>query len=119
MIEVYWYKCKGNIWCELNKIDYKHKNLNGISGAYVLWYDMQTRVIIKVGYGIISEEIEKDINDLAIQAFAKYKPKITWCELFDDEIAPAINYLIMKLNPKIKPNTIPNGKPEEINLPWD
>ncbi len=118
-LEVYWCKCKGKVWCELFRVDYDHKNLQGVEGVYILWYEMQEREIIKVGKGLISEELKRDAADLSIQAFQKYRPKATWAELEPEEIDGVLAYLNIKLKPKIAGEQGDRNNPIEVNLPWD
>ena len=118
-MEVYWCKCKGNLWCELNKLDVDHSNLKGLTGVYVIWYEMQENIVVKIGFGKIQPELKSNLDDLAIQAFAKYKPKVTWCEVPKSKQPKIAAFLQSKLKPKIDTENITEKTKEiEVNLPF-
>jgi hypothetical protein len=116
-MEVDWYKCQGNIWCELNKIDADHKYLKGVDGLMIIWSGKE-KSILKVSKGKISNMIKENKADIAIQAFAHLGLFVTWT---DDvpmlKKASVYNFLVNKLNPKFM--EVEAGKSQtEINLPW-
>lgn len=117
-MELDWYKCKGEIWCELNKLDITHRYIKGLIGVYIIWYEMPEKIIVKTGCGNISEELSKNKTDLAIQAFAKYKPKVTWAEVGKKEIEMVCAYINNFLKPKISQDNLDLSKTVEVNLPW-
>lgn len=118
-MDLEWHKCKGNIWCDLNKIDENHPYLSGFSGIFVVWSGrMETdRSVLIVGYGDIKKEIIKYRNDLAIKAFNHLGVFITWADVPFLKRKSIINQLIFELKPKMneKVDKAPNLK---LNLPW-
>jgi hypothetical protein len=117
-MEVEWYKCQGNIWCELNKVDIYHKFLDGLSGIYIIWYGgKEDRTVLRIGLGNIRQELESNKNDIAIQAFSKYNLQVSWAEVPLLKKKNILVWLNQKLNPKFKDN-LPSAKPVETNLPW-
>jgi hypothetical protein len=116
-MEVDWYQCKGGVWCELNKLDIKHPYLKGLSGVYIIWYEVDTRNIVKIGTGDIQKGLIDSMNSLAIQAFAKYRLFATWAELPKSKIEFVHGYLHRKLKPTISESAI-SPKSIEVDLPW-
>jgi hypothetical protein len=117
-MKVEWYKCQGGIWCELNKVDTEHSILSNVTGVYVIWSGTKERVIIKVGYGKISDELEINKSDFAVQAFASKGLYVSWAEVPLLKRKGVSSYLILTLNPKfvdieVKSSEVP------VNLPWD
>jgi hypothetical protein len=117
-MEIEWYKCQGNIWCELNKVDIEHKFFDGLSGVYIIWYGSQeARTVLRVGMGDIREELEENVHDIAIQAFAKYTLQVTWAEVPFFKRKGVLNWLTLELTPKFF-GELSKTKPIEVNLPW-
>jgi hypothetical protein len=116
-MEVDWYKCQGNIWCELNKIDADHKYLKGVDGIMIIWSGKE-RSILKVSKGKISMLIKQNKTDIAIQAFAHLGVYVTWTD--DVPMLKKNNvysFLVGKLKPKFVDEEATKS-PVEVNLPW-
>lgn len=117
-MELEWFKCKGNVWCELKKIDLNHKYLSGIKGVYVIWYGEKNRTVLRVGSGNIQTSLIGNRNDIAVMAFASKKVFVSWAEVSMLSRSNVHAYLAQKLNPKFK-DDYPDKSPTEVNLPWD
>lgn len=113
-----WYKCKGGIWCELNKIDLSHDSFDKLSGVYVIWHSTNKPVVVKVGSGIIRDELRKNKDDIAIQAFTKYGLFVSWAETPLLKRKPIETFLALELAPTIFPE-LSKTKPIQVNFPWD
>lgn len=118
-LEIDWFQCTGAIWCELNKLDITHKYVKSITGVYILWYDVQKTEIVKVGHGKIKDELLKDRKELAIQAFAKYKVKVTWADVSKSKLEQVHAYLEDILKPTISDDNLDKTKKIEVNLPFE
>jgi hypothetical protein len=121
LIELEWQKCVGGIWCELNKIDENHENLDDVEGIYIIWSGKppEERSVLKVGYEDIRKIIIECRQDLAVQAFNNHKIFITWSDDFPGSKRKHIlAYLAKTLEPKISERNI-KAKPVDVNLPWD
>ena len=118
MIELEWTKCKGGIWCELNKLDLDHKLLQGLHGVYVLWSGRGDRSILRVGSGKIADELKKNMRELAVIAFFSHGVFVSWAETPLLKTKSIQSYLAMRLNPKIDDGQS-NATPIDCNLPWD
>ncbi len=118
-MEIDWYKCKGDIWCELNKLDIDHKYVKGITGVYILWYEVQKIEFVKIGHGKIRDELLNERKELAIQAFAKYKVKVTWAEVSKSKMGQVHAYLEDILKPTISSDNIDKTKKIEVDLPFE
>ena len=118
-MDVEWYKCAGNVWCELNKLDLSHRYVKNIKGVYIIWYEMQEIVVVRTGFGYIGDELEESRSGLEVQAFAKYKLKVSWTDIPKNSWQGVFNYLTEKLKPKLASDEVDNTTPVEINLPWE
>lgn len=118
-MEIDWFKCRGGIWCELNKLDVDHKYVKSIYGVYVLWYEVQKTEIVKVGHGKMRDELLKERKELAIQAFAKYKVKVTWAEVSKSKAEQVHAYLEDVLKPTISADNLDKTKKIEVDLPFE
>jgi hypothetical protein len=119
LVFLQWYKCMGEVWCDLNRVDADHQNIAGISGAYIIWHGSDAdHTVIKVGYGVVSKELKSNKDDIAVQAFAKYGLKVSWAEVPKSKLKGCAKYLTTSLKPKITED-IPKAKPFEVTSPWD
>jgi hypothetical protein len=115
-MEVEWVMCKGNIWCELNKIDAHHKNLEDEKGVYIIWSGRDQKSVLRIGHGLISDEIIKNQKDIAIHAFLQYGVFVTWCPVgFRKE--GVVAFLQNLLKPKFSDNRS-TASAVKVNLPW-
>jgi hypothetical protein len=116
-MQVDWIMCKGNIWCELNKVDTDHKNLVGEQGVYIIWSGKEAKNILRIGSGIIRSEILKNQKDIAMLAFFHVGVYVTWAEVGNKK-DNVVAYLQQKLHPKFMDNPS-KASPVNVNLPWD
>lgn len=116
-MHVDWYKCQGNVWCELNKIDAEHKYIKGLDGIIIIWSG-EDKNVLKVAKGNVSSEIKKNKEDIAVQAFSHLGLFVTWTDdvsMFNK--SNVYSFLINKLKPKFVEDE-PKKSGEEVNLPW-
>ena len=113
-----WYKCKGDVWCDLFKVDIQSPLLSHLSGVYILWTGSEKNLtIIKVGFGLLIPEITASKQDFAIAAFASHGVYITWSRIPPISQKSICNFLIHKIKPRIY-KFIPAADRIEVNLPW-
>lgn len=117
-MKVVWYKCKGNVWCYLDKVIADHPSIAGLKGIYIIWTGEKELKVLRVGYGTISEEINSNRNNLAIRAFFHLGVLISWAEVPEENIEGILEYLMKKLKPKFY-NNPNNTKQISINFPWN
>ena len=113
---VSWYKCQGDIWCELNKIDTNHKNLEDVEGVYIIW-EGKNGSVLRVGFGLMKREIMRNKSDIAIQAFSHLGLFITWAEISENSQKGVYSYIVKTLKPKfidIEPKLLVT----RVNLPF-
>lgn len=117
-MELEWYLCTGQVWCELFKVDLTHPYLKGASGVYIIWAGKTDRNILKVGQGDIQKELTNCIRDIAITAFTSHGVYVSWAEVSMFKRKNVLAYLIEKLKPKFIGDN-PKASPLEVDLPWD
>ncbi|MBM2813410.1 MAG: hypothetical protein HW421_172 [Ignavibacteria bacterium] len=117
-MEVDWYKCKGDVWCELDKIDLEHKYLKGLEGVYIIWSQPEgKRNILKVSFGSIRTELKRDKEDLSLMAFSNYGIFVTWADVSSFKRKGVASYLIDQLKPKFVEKNV-QASHIDVNLPW-
>ncbi len=115
-----WYKCKGDIWCDLFKVDLDHPSIRNTTGIYIVWYEQgSSRKVLRVGMGNIFTEINKLQKDLTYKAFAAHGVSVTWADAPIMKRAGVATYFINTLSPAILGDAIPRSIPIKENLPWD
>ena len=115
-MEIDWYKCKGDIWCDLNRLDLDHEYLSGLKGVYIIWCGTGDKSVVKIGKGLIPEELRSSREDLAVQAFAKLGLFVSWAEVGAVKRDSVEAYLSIELKPKISKPIRKTGT--KVNLPW-
>lgn len=113
-----WFRCKGNVWCDLFKLDLKNEYVKTIEGVFVLWTGDVPKKVLKIGSGNISRELLKLRNDFSIRAFQHLGVKVSWAHISPIQRNGALVYLYNELIPSMQTD-IPKGVPMQINFPWD
>ncbi len=113
-----WYRCKGGVWCEFQKLDINHEYLKNLEGVYVIWTGMKDRKVLRVGSGNIRAQLLALKKDIAIQAFSHLGLYVTWAEVGSIRRAGVETYLFNNLKPSFMSYT-PSAIPIKIVYPWD
>lgn len=113
-----WYKCKGDIWCDLFKLDMDHEVLRKAEGVFIIWTGASERKVLKVGSGSIRSMLMTAKSDIAIHAFANIGVFVTWTEITAIKRSGVELYLINNLKPLVV-NFTPKAIPIKIKLPWE
>lgn len=113
-----WYKCKGDIWCELFKLDMDHEVLKKAEGVFIIWSGAKEKKFLKIGSGSIRSGLMSAKSDLAIQAFANIGVFVTWIEVGALKRSGVETYLHNNLRPLIVTST-PKSIPIKVRLPWE
>ncbi len=115
-----WYKCKGDIWCDLFKVDLDHPSIRNTNGVYIIWYGKDdSRKVLRIGMGNIFTEISKLQKDLTYKAFSAHGVNVTWADVPIMKRAGVATYLINTLSPAILGDALPRAIPIKENLPWE
>jgi hypothetical protein len=115
---VQWEKCRTGGWCHLSELDLAHNHFDDMEGVYLIWYEAENPVCLRVGQGFIRDCLVQELYDQDIQAQRQRQELfVTWARVgprFCDSVA---KYIIEALEPKLE-CTCPDTKPIEVNLPW-
>jgi hypothetical protein len=112
-----WFKCKGDVWCDLFKINLNHDTLQ-MTGVFIIWIESgNSRKVLRVGKGDIADELTKCKNDIVMQAFMHKGLKVSFTPVIESQCKSVEVYLYRTLSPTVN-GSIPSGLPIKINLPW-
>ena len=76
MIQVYWTRCSGGGWCELERVDVSAIQA---SGVHIVWHGGSSPRVIRVGEGNIAELIGTDRANGAILSYRQAGAlHVTW-----------------------------------------
>lgn len=112
-----WFKCKGDVWCDLFKLDLSHSLLD-VGGVFIIFGGNGTDDIIFVGHGNVKTELNRLSKDPAIAAFQSHGCFVTWAKVSMLTQSGVEFYLINKLKPKLNTKTS-KSIPVSVNLPWE
>ena len=134
MITLQWRRCmKNSFWCQLNEKLLNDGRLEarlgdyslGISGVYIIWTAIDNnRTVLKVGSGIIKDELAADLKDPEIQAHKPARLYVTWASTLSvigpEQIQKGIQkFLGVVFKPKLFED-LPNVDLVMVNLPrWN
>lgn len=113
-----WFRCKGGIWCELNKLDLSHDYMQAAEGVYVVWSGMKDRKVLIVGSGKIGKQLHEVREQLFIKAFFHLGVYVSWVEVGSIKRAGVEAFLNKELEPAF-PSKNAGSIPISIELPWE
>lgn len=115
---VQWEKCKKGDWCRLSELDLAHNHFDDMEGVYLIWYEVEKPVCLRVGQGFIRDCLIWELNDHDIQAQRKKQELfVTWARVGSTFRSPVARYIIEELEPVLE-CTCPDTGCIEVNLPW-
>jgi hypothetical protein len=113
-----WQKCKRGGWCCLSELDLAHSHFDDMAGVYVIWYDDQNPVCLRVGQGFIRDCLVEELHDQDIQAHKqKQELFVTWAKVGPTFCGCVVKYMIEALKPALH-CTCPDTEAIAVNLPW-
>ncbi len=114
-----WFKCKGNQWCNLFKLDLNHEFLKDSEGVFVIWTGAgKNTKFLSVGYGNISAQLKTNKAELAIQAFQHIGVYVSWAEAPVNKHQGIALFLNRTLDPAIM-GSLPKAMAIKVNMPWE
>ena len=116
-MDLFWNKCQGDVWCRLSTVNLAHEHFNNMFGVYIVWHGGPQPATVKVGYGAIRSELERQRLDTKVQAFANLSLFVTWAATPENQAVLVHAFLVQRLRPIIA-DVSQKAQPEVSNLPW-
>ena len=115
MLKLSWERCRGDVWCRLNRLD-----LSTVSddGVYVICCD-DIDMCIYVGQGSIRDRLKFHQTNEDVQFYAKDLDGtlyVTWAKVPSQKRDGVEKYLACKLRP-LEGKQHPDVRPIKVNLP--
>lgn len=117
-MKVRWFKCRGNVWCDLFKLDLSNDYVKTINGIFIIWTGDIPRKVLRIGSGNISRELSAIRREISFKAFQHHGLKVSWAEISALQRNGALAYMYNELLPTMQ-KEIPKGVPFHLNFPWD
>jgi hypothetical protein len=117
-MDLSWNKCQGDVWCRLATVNLAHEHFNNMYGVYVIWHGGTQPATVKVGRGVIRNELQQERADAQVQAFANLGLFVTWASVPEQQAPGVQAFLLQKLKPKIAFATAGLPAPIVATLPW-
>ena len=133
MVTLRWQRCiKNSLWCQFNEKLLNDGRLEtrlgdysiGISGVYIIWTGIKDRTVLKVGSGIIKDQLAAHLRDPEIQTYQPTRLYVTWASTLSvigpEEIQKGIEkFLEVVFKPKLMED-LPDVDLVMVNLPrWN
>lgn len=115
---VEWQKCRRGGWCCLSELDLAHSHFEDMSGVYVIWYEDESPLCLRVGRGFIRNCLIQELHDEDILVHRqKQELFVTWARVGSMFREGVTKYIGEALNQKLS-STVSNAEPIEVNFPW-
>ena len=101
MQKLKWMKTYDGKWVNLEQLDLRHVNMQGV---YMIWHGGENPRIVRIGQGNIAERLRSHLTNLQIMRFKDYGPlMVTWAQVDNPQICEGIQrYLAEQFKPAIK-----------------
>lgn len=102
-MKVLWIKCILQSRCRLALINLKNEHFNNLTGVYVIWCGNNVNKIIRVGQGVIRDELMKMKTD---ETLNRYGPDlfVTWADVPPESLNGVEAFLCSRLKPAVNRN---------------
>lgn len=115
MTNLTWLKCKGGVWCSLERLQ-----LDTVteSGVYVIWHSGSSPRVVYVGQGVVAQRLGQHRKSAEILAYAKFgELKVTWASAPSHQWDGIERHLADRFSPLVG-DAYPNVHPIVVNGPW-
>jgi hypothetical protein len=115
---VEWQKCERGGWCCLSELDLAHNHFDDMEGVYLIWYEDDNSVCLRVGQGFIRDCLVQELQDDDIQAHGQERELfVTWAKVGPTFRSGVVKCLAAALKPELE-CACPVAEAIEVNLPW-
>lgn len=114
MTTLNWVKCKGRVWCDLEKLNLE--SIGNISGVYCIWHGGTNSRWVRIGQGDINQRLSSHKTDRDILAYSKFGLFVTWAQVEKYQRDGIEAYLASECNPLVG-ERFPDQTPTPVNLP--
>jgi pSer/pThr/pTyr-binding forkhead associated (FHA) protein len=113
-----WYKNGAGTWWTLAEANVEDAQFDDMEGVYVIWYDDQNHVTLRVGHGHIRDCIVRERNDEEMWQHAQqHEIYLTWAKVDRKYQEVVAKYIAKAAKPKLK-STYGDVGVSAVNLPW-
>jgi hypothetical protein len=118
MITLNWIKHQDGKWFKLTDVDLTYPHFIDLEGVYIIWYEGENHIVVRVGQGVIKEKLSDHQTDPRIMTYKPHSLYVTWATVLPQYRNGIERYLFEKLKP-IVGFRYPNVPAIQVNLPWD
>ena len=116
-MQLYWIKCQGEVWCQLDTVNLAHSHFDGMEGVYIIWHGGAKPATVYVGQGSIRKRLTFHRTNPKIQPYRALGLYVTWARVASQDQNGVERFLSEKLKPLVG-EEFPDVNPIEVNLPW-
>jgi pSer/pThr/pTyr-binding forkhead associated (FHA) protein len=117
-VRLEWHKNRENAWWTLAEANVEDEDFDDLEGIYIIWYEDQIRVTLRVGQGHIRDGLVGERNTEDIWRYAQqHEIYVTWAKVDRKYHENVARYIAETVKPELKSSYLDVG-PFVVNLPW-
>lgn len=114
---LWWDKCQGDNWCDLNNVNLDHSHFGGMEGVYITLHGGPDPATISVGQRIIRDRLRAYHHDRAIRACSANRLFVSGAGVMAPDCDEVKAYLAANLKAHVGERFTKHTS-VRINLPW-
>jgi pSer/pThr/pTyr-binding forkhead associated (FHA) protein len=113
-----WHNNGKGKWWTLAEANVEDDSFDNLEGVYIIWYEDQNQVTLRVGRGHIRDCIVKERNSKDMWRYAQqHELYLTWAQVGSRYSENITKYIAETVKPKFK-SSHSDVEPFVVNLPW-
>jgi hypothetical protein len=115
---VEWHKDGAGTWWTLAEANLEDEYFDALEGVYIIWYEDQKQVTLRVGRGHIRDCIVSERNNQDMWRHAQlHEIFVTWAEVGRAYLDNVARYIAETVKPNLE-SRYQDVEPSVVNLPW-
>ena len=115
-MRVHWYKCRGDVWCTLDRLDLSQQSVQQ-QGVYIIWRPRTPTPVIYVGHvkeGTFGERFADHLREGKILRHVRLH--VTWAVVPPEKMEGVVRFLTTRLHP-LESKAPTGALPVVVNMP--
>jgi len=113
---VRWYRPRGERWARLDEVDLEDPRIGHAIGVYVIWRLGPVPRVLRVGQGVVRDEIAASRRDRRLRRRAGEDICVTWASIATPYRDGVVAYLTSYYDPQVR-GAVPDAEPIAVELP--
>ncbi len=117
-VRLEWHKNGEGAWWTLAEANVEDEDFDDLEGIYIIWFEDQIRVTLRVGQGHIRDGLVGERNSEDMWRYAQqHEIYVTWAKVDRKYHENVARYIAETVKPELN-SSYPDVGPFMVNLPW-